>query len=125
MSSLPEAVSRKLAYLNIPFFLLRSLIYAVLWSALAAGLLFLEGKARRALSALGLIVYALTVTFFPMIILAWTIERMSIVWEEDGPYEVVVQAGGSLLLCAECLFNFLETDLGAGANDQQALNQVA
>ncbi|WP_323847103.1 inactive transglutaminase family protein [Microbulbifer magnicolonia] len=41
---------------------------------------------------------ALTVTFFPMIILAWTIERMSIVWEEDGPYEVVVQAGGSLLV---------------------------
>ncbi|WP_295801595.1 inactive transglutaminase family protein [uncultured Microbulbifer sp.] len=41
---------------------------------------------------------ALTVTFFPMIILAWTIERMSIVWEEDGPYEVVIQAGGSLLV---------------------------
>ncbi|WHI50377.1 7TM domain-containing protein [Microbulbifer sp. MLAF003] len=41
---------------------------------------------------------ALTVTFFPMIILAWTIERMSIVWEEDGPYEVIVQAGGSLLV---------------------------
>ena len=41
---------------------------------------------------------ALTVTFFPMIILAWTIERMSIVWEEDGPYEVVVQAGGTLLV---------------------------
>jgi hypothetical protein len=41
---------------------------------------------------------ALTVTFFPMIILAWTIERMSIVWEEDGPYEVVVQSGGSLLV---------------------------
>ncbi|QIL89710.1 inactive transglutaminase family protein [Microbulbifer harenosus] len=41
---------------------------------------------------------ALTVTFFPMIILAWTIERMSILWEEDGPYEVVIQAGGSLLV---------------------------
>ncbi|WP_445363398.1 inactive transglutaminase family protein [Microbulbifer sp. ANSA003] len=41
---------------------------------------------------------ALTVTFFPMIILAWTIERMSIVWEEDGPYEVVVQSGGSLFV---------------------------
>nr|WP_010131219.1 inactive transglutaminase family protein [Microbulbifer agarilyticus] len=41
---------------------------------------------------------ALTVTFFPMIILAWTIERMSIVWEEDGPYEVLIQAGGSLLV---------------------------
>lgn len=41
---------------------------------------------------------ALTVTFFPMIILAWTIERMSILWEEEGPKEVMVQGGGSLLV---------------------------
>ncbi|MCL6416460.1 inactive transglutaminase family protein [Aestuariirhabdus sp. Z084] len=41
---------------------------------------------------------ALTVTFFPMIILAWTIERMSILWEEDGPKEVLIQGGGSLLV---------------------------
>ncbi len=41
---------------------------------------------------------ALTVTFFPMIILAWTIERMSILWEEDGPKEVLLQGGGSLLV---------------------------
>ena len=27
----------------------------------------------------------MTITFFPMIIIAWTIERMSILWEEDGP----------------------------------------
>lgn len=40
---------------------------------------------------------ALTVTFFPTIILAWTIERMSILWEEEGPHEVLVQGGGSLL----------------------------
>ncbi len=40
----------------------------------------------------------LTITFFPMIILAWTIERMSILWEEDGPKEVLVQGGGSLLV---------------------------
>lgn len=39
----------------------------------------------------------LTVVFFPMIILAWTIERMSILWEEEGPHEVMVQTGGSLL----------------------------
>ncbi|WP_108648924.1 inactive transglutaminase family protein [Dongshaea marina] len=38
------------------------------------------------------------ITFFPMIILSWTIERMSILWEEDGPREVVVQGGGSLLV---------------------------
>ncbi|MBM4310550.1 MAG: gonadoliberin III [Deltaproteobacteria bacterium] len=37
------------------------------------------------------------ITFFPMIILAWTIERMSILWEEEGPREVVKQGGGSLL----------------------------
>ena len=40
----------------------------------------------------------LTITFFPMIILAWTIERMSIIWEEDGPKEVLIQGGGSLLV---------------------------
>lgn len=41
---------------------------------------------------------ALSVTFFPMIILAWTIERMSIIWEEDGPKEVMMQGGGSLFV---------------------------
>jgi hypothetical protein len=40
----------------------------------------------------------LTITFFPMVILAWTVERMSIVWEEDGPYEVLVQGTGSLFV---------------------------
>ena len=39
---------------------------------------------------------ALTVTFFPTIILAWTIERMSILWEEEGGHEVLVQGSGSL-----------------------------
>ncbi|WP_221796801.1 inactive transglutaminase family protein [Oceanobacter mangrovi] len=39
----------------------------------------------------------LKITFFPMIILSWTIERMSILWEEEGPREVVKQGGGSLL----------------------------
>jgi hypothetical protein len=38
----------------------------------------------------------LTITFFPMIILAWTIERMSIIWEEEGPKEVFIQGAGSL-----------------------------
>ncbi|GMG87378.1 inactive transglutaminase family protein [Biformimicrobium ophioploci] len=41
---------------------------------------------------------ALMVTFFPMIILAWTIERMSILWEEDGPDEVLIQGAGSLIV---------------------------
>lgn len=38
----------------------------------------------------------MTITFFPMIIMAWTIERMSILWEEEGAYEVLMQGGGSL-----------------------------
>lgn len=39
----------------------------------------------------------LQVTFFPMIIISWTIERMSVIWEEEGPREVLIQGGGSLL----------------------------
>jgi hypothetical protein len=37
-----------------------------------------------------------TITFFPMIIIAWTIERMSILWEEEGSREVLIQGLGSL-----------------------------
>ena len=63
---------------------------------------------------------ALTITFFPMIILAWTIERMSILWEEEGAHEVFLQGGGSLIvatlaylamsnkLVAHLTFNFPE-----------------
>lgn len=40
----------------------------------------------------------LKVTFFPMIILSWTIERMSILWEEEGSKQVFRQVGGSLLV---------------------------
>jgi hypothetical protein len=40
----------------------------------------------------------MTVTLFPIIIIAWTIERMSILWEDEGPREVLVQGGGSLLV---------------------------
>ena len=62
----------------------------------------------------------LTVTVFPMIILSWTIERMSLLWEEEGPKEVAIQGGGSLLvataaylmmsnsLVAHLTFNFPE-----------------
>lgn len=39
----------------------------------------------------------LSITFFPMIILSWTVERMSILWEEEGTKEVFMQGGGSLL----------------------------
>ena len=56
------------------------------------------------ISALSIIGYQLgystgkTITFFPMIIIAWTIERMSILWEEEGPHEVLIQGGGSLFV---------------------------
>ncbi|WP_263078855.1 inactive transglutaminase family protein [Endozoicomonas sp. Mp262] len=43
---------------------------------------------------------ALTITFFPMIILAWTIERMSILWEEEGPKDVLIEGFGSLLVAS-------------------------
>jgi hypothetical protein len=33
-----------------------------------------------------------------MIILAWTIERISIIWEEQGHKEALTQGGGSLLV---------------------------
>lgn len=65
----------------------------------------------------------MTVTFFPMVILAWTIERMSILWEEEGGHEVLMQGGGSLLVAvitylimksevaAHLTFNFPELHL--------------
>ncbi len=40
---------------------------------------------------------ALQMPFFPMIIIAWTIERLSILWEEEGAREVFIQGGGSLV----------------------------
>jgi hypothetical protein len=39
----------------------------------------------------------LRITFFPIVILSWTVERMSILWEEEGWREVAVQGGGSLI----------------------------
>lgn len=44
------------------------------------------------------IVEGLNIIFFPMIIIAWTIERMSLLWEEEGGTEVMKQGGGSLLV---------------------------
>ncbi|MEH6822444.1 MAG: UUP1 family membrane protein [Motiliproteus sp.] len=56
----------------------------------------------------------LAITFFPMIIIAWTIERMSILWEEDGAKEVLIQGGGSLLVAVVtylCMTNAYVTHL--------------
>ncbi len=40
----------------------------------------------------------LQITLFPMIILAWTLERMSLIWEEEGKRSALFQVGGSLLV---------------------------
>ncbi|MHC4552348.1 MAG: inactive transglutaminase family protein [Planctomycetota bacterium] len=37
-------------------------------------------------------------TLFPMIILSWTVERLSIAWEEEGPRDVLIQTLGSLVV---------------------------
>ncbi len=38
------------------------------------------------------------ITLFPMIILAWTIERMSLIWEEEGKHSAITQVAGSLVV---------------------------
>jgi hypothetical protein len=38
------------------------------------------------------------ITLFPMIIIAWTIERMSLIWEEEGKHSAITQVGGSLVV---------------------------
>lgn len=42
----------------------------------------------------------LSVALFPMVIIAMTIERMSLVWEEHGPSEALQQCTGSLLVAS-------------------------
>lgn len=48
--------------------------------------------------------FAHSVTLFPTIILSWTVERLSILWEEDGGREVAVQTGGSLIVAVMAYF---------------------
>jgi hypothetical protein len=38
------------------------------------------------------------IALFPMIILAWTIERMSLIWEEEGKRSAIIQVAGSLVV---------------------------
>ncbi|MBZ9556657.1 MULTISPECIES: inactive transglutaminase family protein [unclassified Modicisalibacter] len=77
-----------LSHLNL---LLVARVSAVIITVIAIISLFSVLAYRLGLNA------GLTITFFPMIILSWTIERMSILWEEEGPKEVLIQGGGSLL----------------------------
>ncbi len=44
----------------------------------------------------------LSVTLFPLIIMAWTIERASILWEEDGPRNTLRQLAASLATGVVC-----------------------
>ncbi len=77
-----------LSYLNL---LLVARVTAVIITVIGIISLFSVLAYRFGLNA------GLTITFFPMIILAWTIERMSILWEEEGPKQVLIQGGGSLV----------------------------
>lgn len=43
---------------------------------------------------------ALSIALFPMVILAMTVERMSLVWEESGPWDALLQGAGSLVVAA-------------------------
>ncbi len=52
----------------------------------------------------------LSVALFPMVILAMTVERMSIVWEERGSGEAIQQGLGSLLVAA-ISFGVMEIEL--------------
>lgn len=38
------------------------------------------------------------ITLFPMIILAWTIERMSLIWDEEGKRSALIQVAGSVVV---------------------------
>jgi hypothetical protein len=42
----------------------------------------------------------LSIALFPMVILAMTIERMSLIWEEHGPSEALQQGFGSLVVAS-------------------------
>lgn len=44
----------------------------------------------------------ISVALFPMVILAMTIERMSLVWEETGGRDALVQGFGSLIVASAC-----------------------
>lgn len=47
------------------------------------------------------------ITLFPMIIIAWTLERMSLIWEEEGKRSAIVQVSGSVLV-AVCAYYFMK-----------------
>lgn len=82
------------------------------------------------MSALSLIGYQLgfnpgtTMAFFPIVIIAWTIERMSILWEEEGPREVMIQGTGSLTVAVLAFLLIDNTLIGHLAFNFPELNLV-
>lgn len=44
----------------------------------------------------------LSVALFPIVILAMTIERMTVIWDEKGPKEALTQAAGSFFVAVLC-----------------------
>ena len=44
----------------------------------------------------------LSVALFPIVILAMTIERMTVIWDEKGPKEALIQATGSFFVAVLC-----------------------
>ena len=46
----------------------------------------------------------LSIGIFPIVIMTWTIERMTVVWEERGAGEAFQQAAGSIVAGALCYF---------------------
>lgn len=57
-------------------------------------------------SRLGMSV-GIKITLFPMIIIAWTLERMSLIWEEEGKRSALIQVMGSLFV-AVCAYYFMK-----------------
>lgn len=49
----------------------------------------------------------LQVSLFPIVILAWTVEKMSIAWEERGGMNALKQILGSLVVALVCYFIFV------------------
>ncbi|MFD2256234.1 UUP1 family membrane protein [Luteolibacter algae] len=47
------------------------------------------------------------ITLFPMIIIAWTLERMSLIWEEEGKRSAITQVAGSVFV-AVCAYRFMK-----------------
>lgn len=46
----------------------------------------------------------LSISLFPLVIISMVVERMSVVWDETGPWNAIKQASGSLIVAALCFW---------------------